>query len=87
MKKTIRKWQKKLGIPNWKITLNRISPDQVVYRGEDYFIGVSRDFKKKEAVIHHDIDLCEESIIHELLHIRYPTKNEHWINEESTKLI
>jgi len=83
----INKWKNKLGIPNWKITAERITPGQVEYRGEKYFIGITRNFKTKTGVIYHDIDLYEEAIIHELLHVRYPTKSENWVNKESKRLL
>ena len=84
---TINKWKNKLGIPNWDITTERITPGQIEYSGEEYFIGITRDFKKKKGIIYHDIDLYEEAIIHELLHVRYPTKNEDWVNKVSRKLL
>ena len=34
-----------------------------------------------------DIDLTEEAIIHEILHIRYSTENEDWINETTRQYI
>lgn len=71
MKAIINKWKNKLGIPNWEITTKRISPDQIEYDGEDYFIGITRDFDNKKATIYHDVDLYEEAILHELLHIKF----------------
>ena len=81
MSESIKYWQKILKITDWDISLKRIVPEQIEYNGEDYFIGISRNFDKKEAIIHHDIDLTEEAIVHELLHVAYPEKNESWINE------
>mgnify|MGYP003663735683 CR=1 FL=1 len=84
---TIKKWQGKLEIPEWDITLESVYSEQIEYNGEKYFIGITRDFKNKRGVIYHDIDLYEEAIIHELLHIRYPTRSEDWVNKESKKLL
>jgi|TARA_R100000093_G_scaffold19847_2_gene11429 hypothetical protein len=84
---TITYWQEILKIADWKISLKRIMPEQIDYDGEDYFIGISRDFDKKEAVIHHDIDLTEEAIVHELLHVAFPEKNEEWINETTDQYL
>ena len=87
MNKTIQEWQTKLGISQWDITTEKIDPKQVIYEGEKYFIGISIDWENLSGVIYHDIDLTEESIIHELLHIRYPKKNEEWINETTTQYL
>lgn len=83
----IKEWQAKLQIPHWVITTERIDPEQVMYAGEDYFIGISIDWDNLSGVIYHDIDLTEEAIIHELLHIRYSTENEDWINETTRQYI
>jgi len=87
MNKTIQEWQTKLGISQWGITTEKIDPKQVIYEGEKYFIGISIDWDNLSGVIYHDIDLTEEAIIHELLHIRYSTENEDWINETTKQYI
>ena len=87
MNKTIQEWQTKLGISQWDITTEKIDPKQVIYEGEKYFIGISIDWDNLSGVIYHDIDLTEEAIIHELLHIRYSTENEDWINETTKQYI
>ena len=87
MNKVISEWQTKLGITGWNIITERIDPEQVMYAGEEYFIGISIDWDNLSGVIYHDIDLTEESIIHELLHIRYSTENEDWINETTKQYI
>ena len=83
----IKEWQEKLQIPNWVITTEKIDPKQVIYEGEKYFIGISIDWDNFSGVIYHDIDLTEEAIIHELLHIRYATKDEDWINDTTQQYI
>ena len=83
----IKEWQEKLQIPHWVITTERIDPEQVMYAGEDYFIGISIDWDNLSGVIYHDIDLTEEAIIHELLHIRYSTENEDCINDTTIQYI
>lgn len=87
MNEMIKEWQEKLQIPHWVITTERIDPEQVMYAGEEYFIGISIDWDNLSGVIYHDIDLTEEAIIHELLHIRYSTENEDWINETTRQYI
>tara|TARA_R110000824_G_scaffold309064_1_gene496490 strand:- start:1133 stop:1414 length:282 start_codon:yes stop_codon:yes gene_type:complete len=87
MNEMIKEWQEKLQIPHWVITTERIDPEQVMYAGEEYFIGIAIDWDNLSGVIYHDIDLTEEAIIHELLHIRYPTENEDWVNETTRQYI
>jgi hypothetical protein len=93
---TISKWQVYFGIDEWKISTERIDPDAVSidYNGHGYFIGILRDFDGKKATIYHDIELDEESIIHELLHIVFPKPNpdetyldyERWITDAAQNL-
>jgi hypothetical protein len=87
MEKLIKYWQEKLKLNKWNIIAKRILPEQIVYNGETYFIGITRDNKNRKATIYHDIDLYEEAIIHELLHLKYPTQSELWINKETNKLL
>jgi hypothetical protein len=76
MKALIESWAKRLGVDDWDIRTERIDPKQVEYDGEDYFVGIERDFDARNAVIYHDIPLDEESIVHELLHIAFPQKDD-----------
>jgi len=83
------KWQTAFGINDWDIVTNRIHPDQVTYADDcplidRYFIGIQKFPNRKYGVIYHDRDLYEEAIIHELLHVRYPDKDEEWIDRETT---
>jgi len=87
MNEVIKEWQEKLQIPHWVITTEKIDPKQVVYEGETYFIGISIDWDNLSGVIYHDIELTEEAIIHELLHIRYSTEDEDWVNETTTQYL
>jgi len=69
----IEKWKSELGIQDWAISVSPINPDDSVdYNDQDYFIGIEKDHGVKKAVIYHDIPLCEEAVVHELLHVRYP---------------
>ena len=72
----LKEWMKILRLEDWNITLERIDPEQIEYDDESYFIGIARDFRQKNAIIYHDVDLDEESIIHELLHIVFPGPQE-----------
>jgi hypothetical protein len=72
MKALIDSWAIALGIDDWDIRTERIDPRQIEYNGEDYFVGIERDFDGRKAVIYHDIPLDEESIVHELMHIAFP---------------
>ena len=87
MNEMIKEWQDKLQISHWDITTERIDPKQVMYGDEKYFIGITIDWDNLSGIIYHDIDLEEESIVHELLHIRYSTENEDWINKKTKELI
>jgi len=68
----IKQWQSKLRIEDWTIRTEQISPESVDYNDENYFIGIERDFESKIGIIYHDVELYEEAIVHELLHIVYP---------------
>lgn len=95
MEKMLKEWMRILRIKDWNVSLERIHPEQIEYDSESYFIGIARDFGKKTAVIYHDVDIDEESIVHELLHIVFPTPNEdetyedyeRWITEASENLV
>tara|TARA_Y100000310_G_scaffold101561_1_gene99676 strand:- start:1007 stop:1282 length:276 start_codon:yes stop_codon:yes gene_type:complete len=82
----IKEWQTKLGISHWDITTEKIDPEQVIYNGEKYFIGITIDWDNLDGVIYHDIALYEDAIIHELLHVRYPTRSEDWVNKKTIQL-
>ena len=94
--RTISKWQQCLGIEEWDISTEEIDLDKVTieYNGHTYFVGIFRDFDNKTAIIYHDIELDEESIIHELLHIVFPKPNsdethmdyERWITDVAENL-
>lgn len=87
MKEMIKEWQDKLKLDHWDITTEKIDPKQVIYDGEEYFIGISIDWDNLSGEIYHDIDLTEETIVHELLHIKFPTENEDWINETTKQYL
>lgn len=69
-------WMTYFKLSDWVVETERVDPKQIDYNGEKYFIAIDRNFKTKTAVINHDIDLCEESIVHELLHIVYPKEQQ-----------
>jgi hypothetical protein len=89
-------WQHYFGIEDWDIVTEQIDLDRVTveYNGHKYFVGIFRDFDEKEATIYHDVELDEETIIHELLHIVFPKPNpdetyqdyERWITEAAENL-
>ena len=80
-------WQKELGITDWVITTERISPEQVDYNEATDFIGIERNFPNKTGIIYHDRDLYEEAIIHELVHVQQPTWTEDEVNAEMDRLM
>jgi hypothetical protein len=82
----INKWQDKLQLTGWKFPTQEMTPEQVVYSDDcpdedKYFVGIEIDKHNKVGTIHHDIELTEQYIIHELLHVKYPNKSEDWVNE------
>ena len=87
MIETIIKWQEILSLSHWCITTERIDPEQVVYGGAEYFIGISINWDTLSGVIYHDRDLTEDAIVHELLHIRYSTEDEDWVNNKTNELL
>jgi|ETNvirenome_6_85_1030632.scaffolds.fasta_scaffold02293_13 hypothetical protein len=87
IKEIIKKWQSYLGLLDWTITTERIDPGQIIYNGETYFIGISTTPENLRGIIYHDVDLYEEAILHELLHVRYPKKNEDWIVNKTDQIL
>jgi hypothetical protein len=86
----IEHWQKKLGLEEWTIDTRQIDPASVTYPddcvGDDrFFIGIMPQEESLYATIFHDRPLTEEDIVHELLHVRYPSESEEWVNKETTK--
>jgi hypothetical protein len=94
MEDIIKKWQHILRLKDWTIKTNKISPESIIYNGEKYFIGIHRDFGRTLGIIYHDVDLTEEYIVHELLHIVFPIPQEdesyedyeRWITEVAENL-
>ena len=80
-------WQKELGITDWVITTERISPEQVDYDDATEFIGIERNFPNKTGIIYHDRDLYEEAIVHELVHVQHPSWSEEEVNAETDILM
>lgn len=88
----LQEWKEKLGLDEWNITTEQINPEQVVYpeecvEEERFFIGIQPNHERHTAVIYHDIALYEEAIVHELLHIKYPSKSENWIINKTTEIM
>ena len=88
----LQEWKEKLGLDEWNITTEQINPEQVVYpeecvEEERFFIGIQPNHERHTAVIYHDIDLYDEAIVHELLHIKYPSKSENWIINKTTEIM
>jgi hypothetical protein len=84
--KLINKWQDKFQLTDWEFTTQKIQPEQVVYDDDcpdedKYFVGIEIDTLRRVGTIHHDRELTEQDIIHELLHVKYPNKTEDWVNE------
>ena len=85
-------WKYKLGLHDWEITIQRINPEQVTYPDdcqgkERFFVGITADEEELHATIFHDRPLKEEDIVHELLHVAYPSESEDWVNDKTNQLI
>ena len=85
MSSLVQKWQSKLELKEWSFLIDEIQPEQVVYNNDcpvkdRYFVGIEIDKENKIGTIYHDRELTEADIIHELLHVKHPEKDEDWIN-------
>jgi len=92
MGEVIEKWKINLGLTNWTIATERIEKAQVTYDvtvpiEEKYFVGISANKNDGTAIIFHDRDLLEIDIVHELLHLAYPSKEEEEIIELTDKIM
>ncbi len=81
----IEHWKHLFEITDWNISCESISAMQVVdaLKGNTpghEFVGISIDFEKRTGTIFHSRELHEDDIIHELLHIRFPTWSEEEVN-------
>ena len=88
----ITKWQKILGLTDWKIISKRIDRHQVVFPEnisprDRYFTGISIDGDRMKGTIYHDAPLTEEAVVHELLHLKFPDKEEEWVDGLTHSLV
>ncbi len=88
----VQKWKSLLNLKDWDITTKKIRESQVTYPSdctgkEKYFIGIEKNHTTKKGIIYHDVELYEEAIVHELLHVKHPTKSEAWINYKTSQII
>lgn len=82
-------WTKKLNLTSYKIKLRKVSALQVAdefYKVGNHLVGVVTNHKKKKATIYYTKKLGEEDILHELLHIKYPSWPEDKVREETRRL-
>ena len=92
--KVVRKWQKRFGLTDWTIEIEKILSGAVEYPddiGDDnYYIGIEKNpinLKTKKTTLYHDVPLYEEAIIHELLHIKHPEWSEDEVNRVQDELV
>jgi len=79
----IDKWKNKLGLTDWVITTEAISNSQVMYPNDldlKEFIGITIDSENKFGIINHTRPLTPFDVIHELLHVKYPSWTEEEVN-------
>ncbi len=83
--KLIEHWKTLFELTDWNISCESISSMQVVDAldgntpGHE-FVGISIQFEKRKGTIFHTRPLHEDDIIHELLHIRFPSWSEEEVN-------
>jgi hypothetical protein len=83
-------WQYRLGLEDYAISCERVSIFQVA---DDFcsvgnsFVGVCADHAARTAVIYHTRQLREEDVVHELLHVRYPSWSEEQVNGRMAALL
>lgn len=83
-------WQRRLGLEDYYITAERLSVFQVA---DDFcavgnsLVGVCADHAAKTAVIYHTRQLRQEDVVHELLHVRFPSWSEEQVNERTAELL
>ena len=88
----INKWVEFFNLNNWAIKIEPISPSQVSYdddvpQEDRYFIGINRDEFNKKATIYYDREMNEEDILHELIHLKFPSYTEKQVNEYCDELL
>lgn len=85
----IETWKHRLGISHWNIVCQEIDEMQVTDIWFDNspgheFVGIEIHAENNSAILYHTRPILEDDIIHELLHVRYPTwseqKVEVWTN-------
>jgi len=80
----IEKWKKILELDEWDINTDSIRNEQVSYP-EDLdvkeFVGISIDHDRKCGLINHTRELTDFDVVHELLHVKYPTWSEDQVND------
>ena len=85
-------WIDVLGLKGWTITTEAINKKSVTYAEEipdedRYFVGIRINKENMQARIYHDRLLNDEYVVHELLHVKYPEKDEDWINETTNQYL
>jgi hypothetical protein len=81
-------WKKELNLQDIEVITQPISREQVTFPNDiseedKFFIGVAHE--EKTATIYHDRELTEEDILHELLHVAFPSKSEQWVVKQTEK--
>ena len=83
-------WQKKLQLQHYRIVCERISIHQVCdnnhKRGHE-FVGICTDHANCSACLYHTRKLRLDDIVHELLHVKYPSWTEEQINNETERIL
>lgn len=51
------------------------------------FVGIHIDPSNKQGTIYHTRDLCEDDVVHELLHVRFPSWSEKKVDQWTADLV
>ena len=82
-------WLAELELLDWEVECERISilqvSDNFCWVGNN-FVGILKDHVRKKATIYHTRTLSKEDVIHELLHVKYPTWSENQVNRKTNEL-
>ncbi len=88
------RWQKRFGLGEYSIDIQRVSLFQVSSEDAERcegvgcsMVGIVVDHVTKQACIYHTRLLTEEDIVHELLHILNPKWTEQQVNSGTSHLL
>jgi hypothetical protein len=80
--------QELLGIADYTIYTEKVSKDQVSAEdGNKEFVGICVNWEKRIGFLYHTRELTDEDVVHELIHLAYPTFTEEEVNVATARLL